>query len=456
MAKSKSTFVCTNCGASYPRWVGKCTSCGEWGTVEEQQVLAEEVKAAKQIIPQSGHVIDLNDVVIEEQPRTSTGFSEFDLALGGGLVPAQVVLFAGQPGVGKSTLLLQAAYNLAQGGASVLYASGEESVQQVTGRARRLFTQAKIPKLQLASAAGVFGLLEHIQETKPDIVVIDSIQTVFAENVNGLPGSLSQVKACTAALVSAAKQEGFSLFLVGHITKEGAIAGPKVLEHLVDTVVQLEGDELHDYRVLRVYKNRFGPVNEAGLFTMNEQGLQDIDANWQGLITEQQASVGTAKTVIWEGTRPFVIEVQALTSTTVFAYPKRVAEGVPANRLQLLCAILDRFAGAGLGNKDVYVRAAGGYKLEHPASDLAIAVAILSSIKDVPIEATDLYVGELTLSGKITLPEYLTQRLGSVLRQNISRVVLPQSVIDNKRIKLPAGVKADGVESVDTLTKRFK
>lgn len=451
MSKSKVEFICSNCGATYQKWLGRCTNCGEWGTVEEQAVLAQEVKAAKQVMSEAGQLIDLSEVEISELPRHTTGFTEFDLAIGGGLVPAQVVLFAGEPGVGKSTLLLQTAKNLAGQGLSVLYASGEESVQQVAGRARRLFETNKIDNLKLLSAAGVNGLLDHVAELKPQIVIVDSIQTIYAENVNGLPGSLTQVKACTSLLVSAAKQSDFILILVGHINKEGSIAGPKVLEHLVDTVVQLEGEELHDYRILRVYKNRFGSANEAGLFTMSETGLRDISPTWQGLVTEQQASVGTAKTVIWEGTRPLIIEVQALTSTTVFAYPKRVAEGVSVSRLQLLCAILDRFTGIGLGNKDVYVRAANGYKLDHPASDLAIAAAILSSVSDSAIDTGNLYVGELTLSGRVSLPEYLAGRLSGVLRQGVSKVYLPQSLVKDKKIKSPAAVKLVGVSSVADL-----
>lgn len=431
--------------------MGRCTNCGEWGTVEEQAVLNQEVKAAKQVIAESGQLIDLSEVEISELPRNSTGFVEFDLAIGGGLVPAQVMLFAGEPGVGKSTLLLQAAKNFADQGLSVLYASGEESVQQVAGRATRLFNTKNISNLKLLSAAGVNGLLEHVDSFKPEIVIVDSIQTIYAENVNGLPGSLTQVKACTSVLVSAAKQSGFILILVGHINKEGSIAGPKVLEHLVDTVVQLEGEELHDYRILRVYKNRFGSANEAGLFTMSDKGLNDISPNWQGLVTEQQSSVGTAKTVIWEGTRPLIIEVQALTSTTVFAYPKRVAEGVSVSRLQLLCAILDRFTGIGLGNKDVYVRAANGYKLNHPASDLAIAAAILSSVADKAIDASNLYVGELTLSGRVALPEYLAGRLTAVLRQGVSNVYLPANLTRDRKVKAPTGVKLIGVSSVADL-----
>lgn len=451
MAKSKVEFVCSNCGATYQKWLGRCTSCGEWGTVEEQAVLEQEVKAAKELIANTGSLIDLAEIEITDLERFSTGFAEFDTAIGGGFVPAQVMLFAGEPGVGKSTLLLQTAQNLASGGKQVLYASGEESLQQVAGRAKRLFKTTQINNLKLLAAAGVNGLLAHVAELNPEIVVVDSIQTIYSESVNGLPGSLTQVKACTSALVSAAKQQGFILILVGHINKEGSIAGPKVLEHLVDTVVQLEGEELHDYRILRVYKNRFGSANEAGLFTMSAEGLSDISASWQGLVTEQESSVGTAKTIVWEGTRPFIVEVQALTSTSVFAYPKRVAEGLSTSRLQLLCAILDRFTSAGLGSKDVYVRAAGGYKLSHPASDLAIAAAILSSLSGNAIDSQTLYVGELTLSGRVSLPDYLASRLVSVLRQGISTLLLPKSTVDKKSIKAPAGTKLKGISALSEI-----
>jgi DNA repair protein RadA/Sms len=418
--------------------MGKCPSCSAWNSFEEQQSISKQVSASKQLLMQGGNKVKLGSVNTKDLKRISTRISEFDTALTGGLVSEQVILFAGEPGVGKSTLLLQAAANLSSQGITVMYASGEESAAQVANRAERLLPKKSYMDLEFIGAASVQRLLGHLEEEKPAVVIVDSIQTMFDESLNSLPGSLSQIKSCTSSLVTAAKTQGFILMLVGHINKSGDIAGPKVLEHLVDTVLQLEGARDGEYRVLRVLKNRFGSTAEVGLLVMTEQGLVDLQLEHSVLAGGNENAVGTAKTLAIEGNRAVLIEVQALTNETVFAYPKRVAEGISISRLQLICAILDRFAGTSLGSKDVYVRTAGGYRLQHPLSDLAIAAAILSSVHDKELPHSTVFVGELTLSGKSLLPSALTRFLKGLEKQGVQQIVAPlgKSTDVSKLIKL--------------------
>ncbi len=416
-------YVCEVCGSEYSKWQGKCSSCGEWNTLVEKAVVAKEVRASKQILSDNAELINLGDAKTSEKNRLVTGFQELDGVLGGGFVDEQVVLLSGEPGVGKSTLLLQILINLSKQGKQCLYVSGEESAGQVAGRASRLFPKSDYAGVQFLASPGVNSLVAKIEDLKPEFVVVDSIQTIFDESLSSLPGSLAQVKSCTSALVRAAKTFGFMLVIVGHITKEGEIAGPKVLEHLVDTILQFEGESEGEYRVLRALKNRFGSTGEVGLFVMSGNGLKDMQPEDNLFDGGSADAVGAAKTMVLEGNRPIIVQVQALTNTTVFAYPKRVAEGLSVARLQLICAILDRFAGTKLGDKDVYVRTAGGYNLRSAVSDLAVAAAIISSVNSKPIAGDTLYIGEISLSGRVNFPNLFVDKLAKLSKLGIAKVV---------------------------------
>lgn len=421
--KSSTQYVCTECNHQSSKWLGKCPQCGAWNSFEQQEVIEKQTRAAKGVLQTEVELVNLSDVEDQKLQRIETGFEELDLTLGGGLVQKQVLLLSGDPGVGKSTLVLQTLVNLQEQGQKTLYVSGEESVEQVAGRAKRLFSEQDYSQVQFSGTAGVQSLLAKVEEIEAQVVVVDSVQTVYDEDVNSLPGSLSQVKAATSALVQAAKHQGFILILIGHINKSGSIAGPKALEHLVDTVLQFEGDLENDYRLLRVLKNRFGPTGEVGLLLMTEEGLEDISGDTSVLAGEDVSTVGAARTLALEGNRAFLVQVQALTNHTVFAYPKRVAEGIPISRLHLICAILDRFANTQLGDKDVYVRTAGGYKLNNPISDLAVAAAILSSLKEQPIEPSYAYVGELTLGGRVLTNKNTAAKFKNLRKLGIQKVI---------------------------------
>ncbi|MCA9378904.1 DNA repair protein RadA [Candidatus Dojkabacteria bacterium] len=434
--KTKQVFVCSECGAEYSKWMGKCTACGSWDSLTEQQVMKQEISVAKQMLSDTSRAQKLGEVQVGQQSRLQTGFRELDTVLSGGLVDSQVTLLSGEPGIGKSTLLLQLLVNLSRGGTKCLYASGEESAGQVALRAGRLFGKKDYADIDFVLSPSVENLLDQVQTLQPTVVVVDSIQTIYRGDVSGMPGGLAQIKASTAALVGAAKSMGFTLILVGHINKDGDIAGPKVLEHLVDTVLRFEGEREMEYRILRVLKNRFGTTGEVGLFEMTERGLVDVDLK-NGLFDgDGQEAVGAVKTMVLEGTRPIVVQVQALTNNTVFPYPKRVAEGLSISRLQLICAILDRFAGTHLGDKDVYVRTAGGYSLQGTNTDLAVAAAILSSVKNAPVAPTDLFVGELSLSGRVSLPGMLAAKLRVLDKFGVSRVWTSGSKPGTQAVKL--------------------
>lgn len=422
MPKQKSIYVCSNCGAKSPKWMGQCSVCGEWNTFAEQEVLVGEKKAVAAMLASSASSAKLGEAPTQNLSRLKTGFDELDLVLGGGFVQDQVVLLSGEPGIGKSTLLLQLAAKFSSD-LSVTYVSGEESLGQVARRAERLFDKrSDFAEVEFIGSVGVHSLISNIQQQKPNLVIIDSIQTMFDEGLSSLPGSLAQVKSCTSHLVSAAKSQGFILLLVGHINKDGGIAGPKVLEHLVDTVLSFEGERDGEYRVLRAVKNRFGSTGEVGLLVMAGSGLVDLNSE-HNIFDSGEDAPGIARTLVVEGNRPLVLEVQALVTSTVFAYPKRVAEGLPMSRLQLICAILDKYLKVGLGDKDVYVRTTGGYRLQGTESDLAIAAAILSSIQTKPLPGSTVFVGELSLGGGVITTSKVTSKLSTVVKFGIDSVV---------------------------------
>jgi DNA repair protein RadA/Sms len=405
----KQVYVCSNCGNESPKWVGKCGACGEWNTyvefkVQKLEELADEARSSEEV-----EVFKLQEVVSKPLTRMATGSEEFDRVLGGGLVSAQVVLISGEPGVGKSTLLMQLTHHFSTSGHNVVYVAGEESPQQIAMRAQRLFPGDKWD-IDLISEPNLDSVIPRLAALRPQLVIVDSIQTVFTRQVSGVAGGLSQIKACTAELVRAAKRNGYVLVIVGHINKSGVVAGPKVLEHLVDTVLQFEGDGEFNYRLLRSDKNRFGPAAEVGIFSMGEKGLQDMNQNDLLFTSGEEGSVGVAKTVQWEGSRPVVVEVQALVQDTVFPYPKRVAEGVPLNRVQLIAAILDKYLKVKLVTKDIYVRTVNNYKLNSAQTDMAIAAAIISSAKGVTVSSGTVFVGELGLNGHFKLATVLAER----------------------------------------------
>lgn len=409
MAKAAAVFVCNNCGYENLRWLGQCPGCHEWNTFEETSVSVplKEMGASKLTVKR------LSEVEHDDIERISSGFAELDRVLGGGMVPAEVVLISGEPGIGKSTLLLQV---LAKQKKS-LYVSAEESLQQVALRGKRL----KLPQdtdLQIVNGFEINAIMEEILKLQPEIVVIDSIQTVYSDDVRGLPGGISQIKSVASKLIKFAKEQGIMLYIVGQVTKEGAVAGPKLLEHLVDVVLELEGDSKLDYRVLRCFKNRFGPTSEIGIFEMTELGMAEVkNPSLYFVQSEAENRVGVCPGVIMEGNRLIIVELQALTSRTFFPLPRRVAEGISKTRLEVLTAILAKYTKYDLGDKDVYVNIAGGLRAQESMLDLAAALAIVSSHTGVELPTNLVAFGEVTLTGQIRI-----SKRGSLIEKECKRL----------------------------------
>ncbi|MFB3071966.1 MAG: DNA repair protein RadA, partial [bacterium] len=375
MARPKSSFVCQACGSSSPKWLGRCPDCAGWNTMAEE-VEASSLDVRPRLSLTSASPVPIDSVAGGEEPRQPTGISEFDRVLGGGLVAGSVVLVAGDPGVGKSTLLLQAAGRLAAGGATVLYVSGEESPGQISLRARRLGVMEK--DLLLLTEINVEAILGHLEATRPALCVIDSIQTCYTSTLTSAPGSVGQVREVAAQLIAAAKRLDVPLALVGHVTKDGAVAGPRVLEHMVDAVLTFEGEGASPYRILRGAKNRFGSTHEIGVFEMGSEGLREVlNPSATFLAQRPVDQPGSVVVVAMEGTRPILLEVQALVSPSSLALPRRMATGLDSNRLALLAAILEKRAGFALHDQDIYLNVAGGVRIEEPASDLGVACAII-------------------------------------------------------------------------------
>lgn len=424
MAKPKKVFSCTNCGYQSSRWLGQCPECSNWNTFEEELIQVSVGGSSSRSSIQKP--IKLSDVVSETPDRLSTNIEEFDRVLGGGFVPGQVILLAGAPGVGKSTILTEISRSLKE--KKVLYVCGEESVDQIKLRTMRLGYAADnllmLPETHLES-------INSALESTPDIslVIIDSIQTLYTEALSGIAGSVSQVRGCTQVLTATAKRVGVPVVLVGHVTKDGNVAGPKVLEHIVDTVLHLEGDSQHMFRILRTTKNRFGTVSEVGIFEMVGNGLREVK-NPSELFLEQRLgdSSGTCVTVIMEGMRPLLFEVQALTTKTSFGYPKRTASGFNVNRLQVLIAVLEKRLDINLGSYDVYLNIAGGFKVSEYASDLAVCMAIVSSVKDKPIKTGSVVFGECGLNGEIRKVAHQDKRIKEAKKLGYENVVSPDSV----------------------------
>jgi DNA repair protein RadA/Sms len=433
LAKAQTRYVCQQCGSAQAKWMGRCPDCGEWNTLVETVVEQKSVRArgiSLMATPQSQPQL-LSDVVANGFERISLAMDELDRVLGGGIVPGSLVLIGGDPGIGKSTLLLQASATLATAEAPVLYVSGEESAQQIKLRAARLGLTGD--GLYVLTETNVEAIISHIENLHPRLVVIDSIQTVYLDDLNSAAGSVSQVRESAAQLMQIAKGHGISVFLIGHVTKAGAIAGPRVLEHIVDTVLYLEGDRFHAYRLLRWVKNRFGASSEVGVFEMRDVGMAEVSNPSEVFLAERLLNAaGSAIAVTLEGTRPLLVEIQALSSTTSFGNPRRTANGIDFNRLLLLTAVLSKRVGVRLSDQDVFVNVVGGLRVGEPAADLAVACAIASSFRDVPVAGDMAIVGEVGLSGELRAVSQLDTRLKEAAKLGFSRCLVPQSRHLNK------------------------
>jgi len=426
MAKTKSVYVCQNCGAEAAKWVGKCPACGEWNTYVEEIIRKEKSStvATGFISPENVKPQRIQEVVASEEVRDDTGNNEFNRVLGGGIVPGSLTLIGGEPGIGKSTLVLQIVLNIQ--GKRTLYVSGEESTKQLKLRADRLNVPNN-PDCFIVSETSLEQIFVHIQNVKPDLVIIDSIQTISTEMAESSPGSVSQVRECSAALLKFAKESNIPVILIGHINKEGNIAGPKVLEHIVDTVLQFEGDQHYMYRILRSIKNRFGSTAELGIYEMQQSGLREVSNPSEMLLSNNHEGLsGTAIGAAIEGIRPFLIETQALVSTAAYGTPQRSATGFDIRRLNMLLAVLEKRVGFKLAQKDVYLNIAGGLKINDPAIDLAIISAILSSNMDIAIDEQTCLAGEVGLSGEIRPINRIEQRISEAEKLGFKRIIIPE------------------------------
>lgn len=426
MARTKTLYRCTECGATEPKWAGRCAGCEAWGTLLEEVDGPVAGVGAGSILPPSVPPIQISDVDPTEFTPRPTGVAELDRVLGGGLVPGSVTLLGGEPGIGKSTVLLQAAAEVAAAGRKVLYLSGEESAQQVRLRAERL--GALHPMLWLATEVSLPQVLGAIASVQPDLVIVDSVQTLLNPDLASTPGSVAQVRECTHRLVQEAKRTGCAIVLVGHVTKEGALAGPRVLEHMVDTVLSFEGDRHHALRLLRVVKHRFGSTQELGLFEMTEKGLSGVpDASGMFLADRRLGIPGSVVVPTIEGARPLLVELQVLTTPSTLPSPRRSAQGIDSGRLSLLLAVLQQRVGVPTGQVDVYALAVGGVKIVEPGADLALGLAVVSSLTGTPVPADIVACGEVGLGGELRQVAHTPRRLAEAARLGFKRAVLPFS-----------------------------
>ncbi|HWI48655.1 MAG TPA: DNA repair protein RadA [Rummeliibacillus sp.] len=452
MVKKKTKFFCNSCGYESPKWLGRCPGCGEWNTmVEEVEVVSKGPRGAFQHSTNvSQKATPIISVESEEAPRIETELKELNRVLGGGVVPGSLILIGGDPGIGKSTLLLQVSALLSNKGHRVLYISGEESVRQTKLRAERL--GVKSPELYIYSETNLEFLNQTIEEVQPKFVIVDSIQTVYHPNVTSAPGSVSQVRECTAEFMRIAKTKNIAIFLVGHVTKEGQIAGPRILEHMVDTVLYFEGERHHTYRILRSQKNRFGSTNEIAIFEMLQNGLKEV-LNPSELFLQERSQGTPGSTVVasMEGTRPILVEIQALVTPSSFNYPKRMATGVDQNRISLLMAVLEKRMGMLLQAQDAYIKVAGGVKLDEPAIDLAVLVSIVSSFRDIAAKPMDCYIGEVGLTGEVRRVSRIEQRVQEAAKLGFKRAIVPASNLGGW--DYPSDIEVLGVDTVNQALK---
>ncbi len=430
MAKNKTAFFCQDCGYRSPKWLGKCPGCGEWSTLAEEPLApAGADSAAARWVAGGGQSVasqptPLSKIDVSNEPRTQTGSSEFDRVLGGGVVAGSVILIGGDPGIGKSTLILQSLHNIGKGRGKVLYVSGEESAGQIRLRADRLKIESD--DLYILAETAFEEIIAHAETLKPIAIVVDSIQTTYTRRLTAAPGSVSQIREVAAQLMFYAKKSGVAVFIIGHVTKEGAIAGPRVLEHIVDTVLYFEGGKDHAYRILRGVKNRFGPVNELGIFEMKGVGLVEV-SNPSGLFLSERPkdAAGSVVVATQEGTRPMLVELQALVSQSYAGSARRMALGVDPNRVSLLLAILEKRAGLHLADQDVFVNVVSGIQMNEPAIDLGIVAAVASSFRDRPIDPETIVFGEVGLAGEIRGVQRAEQRIREAEKLGFKRCVLP-------------------------------
>jgi len=424
MSKIKTFYQCQSCGYASPKWLGKCPDCNAWNSFVEEQAVAVAKGTQTRSIAEKTELVPLQAIEGISEKRTSTGIAEFDRVLGGGVVAGSVILLGGDPGIGKSTLLLQAFAGLSKRTGKLLYVSGEESPQQIKMRADRLSVDSE--KIVLLPETSLEGIIDAAKKISPDAMVVDSIQTVFTQELMSAPGSVGQVRECAAKLMLHAKRTPVPVFIVGHVTKEGTIAGPRVLEHIVDTVLYFEGDRGHSYRVLRTIKNRFGSTNEIGIFEMSDAGLREVDNPSELFLSERPQNVsGSTVVACMEGTRPLMVEIQALVSQTNFGMPRRTSIGVDFNRVNLLVAVLEKRAGLHLGAADIFINIVGGLKIIEPAVDLGIIATIASSAREQPVDPKTCVFGEVGLSGEIRAVAQAELRLKEAAKIGFTRAVIP-------------------------------
>jgi DNA repair protein RadA/Sms len=446
MKKSSTIFFCQSCGYESAKWSGQCPACKEWNTFAEEPVAPKSKgTTGRKRTVEIKEPVALKQIDSESHGRISTGMAELDQVLGGGIVPGSLVLVGGDPGIGKSTLLLQVCRNLADQLDQVLYISGEESLQQIKLRAMRIgeFKDS----LKLLCETNLSDIESVVLKQRPQVVVIDSIQTMYQEEITSAPGSVSQVREATGVLLRLAKEQNIAIFIVGHVTKEGTVAGPRVLEHMVDTVLYFEGDRHASYRILRGVKNRFGSTNEIGVFEMMDKGLREVANPSEYMLSgKPEGASGSVVVCTMEGTRPMLLEVQALVCKTNFGLPRRTAAGMDYNRLNLLMAVLEKRLNLPLSSYDAYVNIAGGVRLSEPALDLGLVLAIISSYKDIPIPDKTIVFGEVGLSGEVRAVSMTQQRVQEAKKLGFERVILPQSCLD--QVKNVSGIELVGVAAV--------
>ena len=423
MAKVKSKYVCQNCGYETAGYLGKCPECGAWSSFVEE-ITGADAKLSVDL-PDKNPPMKLSEIEMNTEIRTSTGISEFDRVLGGGIVQGSLVLIAGDPGIGKSTILLQTSGELCKANKKVLYVSAEESASQIKLRAERL--QVKSDNLYIYPQTNFELIKKHIEEMKPDLVIVDSIQAIYTSTIQSSAGSVSQIRECCNSLMSLAKTNNVSIIVIGHVTKEGNIAGPKVLEHMVDTVIQFEGDKYKTYRILRSIKNRFGNTSEVGIFEMGAKGLSEVLNPSELFLKEysQTQTPGSTIIVTSEGTRPLLVEIQALVGTTPYPTPRRVANGVDVSRVLQILAVLEKRIGLNLSKQDVYVNVIGGIDVSEPAADLGIALAIITCVRDVVFDSHTAIVGEIGLSGEIRAVNHIDKRINEAQKLGFKRIIIP-------------------------------
>ncbi|MFV0398835.1 MAG: DNA repair protein RadA [Bacteroidales bacterium] len=451
MAKSKTVFICSNCGVDSPKWFGKCSSCGEWNTCVEE-IVSKPAGGRNVALPerQESRPIPISEVKITDEARIDMLDGELNRVLGGGLVPGSLVLIGGEPGIGKSTLVLQTV--LKQSDTRVLYVSGEESARQIKLRADRL-SQNHSPNCMIVCETQLEQIVNHVRNIQPGLLIIDSIQTIFTETLESSAGSISQIRECAASILKLAKETNLPVLLIGHINKEGTIAGPKVLEHIVDTVLQFEGDQHHVYRILRANKNRFGSTSELGIYEMVQTGLREVSNPSELLLTQNHIGLsGVSIAAAVEGVRPFLIETQALVSSAVYGTPQRSATGFDSRRMNMLLAVLEKRAGFKIAQKDIFLNIAGGLKVNDPGVDLSVISSILSSNLDIAIDSTTCTCGEVGLSGEIRPINRIEQRIQEAKKLGFNRIIVPHDNLKGVETK-GVGIEVKGVKKAEEAFK---